>query len=121
MKIIGYIVQKEFKQIFRNKGMLPIIFILPILQLLVLSNAATYEVKSIQFAYIDQDRSSFSRELIEKFNASEYFKVKASYPSYEMASEAILKGEVDVLLMIPQHFERDLTRYREVDLSVTID
>ena len=64
MKTIGYIIQKEFKQIFRNKGMLPIIFILPILQLVILSNAATYEVKNIKFAYIDYDHSSSSRALI---------------------------------------------------------
>lgn len=39
MSILWYLIQKEFKQIFRNKGMLPIIFILPILQLVILSNA----------------------------------------------------------------------------------
>lgn len=45
MSILWYLIQKEFKQIFRNKGMLPIIFILPILQLVILSNAATFETK----------------------------------------------------------------------------
>ncbi|MDX1318306.1 MAG: ABC transporter permease, partial [Xanthomarina gelatinilytica] len=50
MKTIRYIIQKEFKQIFRNKGMLPIIFVLPLLQLIILSNAATFEVKNIKFA-----------------------------------------------------------------------
>ena len=121
MKVIGYIIQKEFKQIFRNKGMLPIIFVLPLLQLLILSNAATYEVKNILFAYIDEDRSASSRELIEKFNASEYFDVKASYVNYKQASEAMLKGEVSVLLHIPQDFERNLVRYKKTDLSITID
>ncbi len=47
MKTLGFIIQKEFKQIFRNKGMLPIIFIMPIVQLVILSNAATYEIKNI--------------------------------------------------------------------------
>lgn len=121
MRVLIYIIQKEFKQVFRNKVMLPIIFILPVLQLLILSNAATYEVKNIQFAYIDNDKSSSSRQLVEKFNASEYFTVKASYSTYELASEAMLKGEIDVLLDIPQHFERDLAKYKKIDLGVTID
>lgn len=121
MRVTGFIIQKEFKQIFRNKGMLPIIFILPLLQLLILSNAATYEVKNIQFAYIDQDRSPSSRELIEKFKASEYFSVKATYPTYEIASKAMLEGKVDVLLEIPLNFERDLAKYKKVDLGITID
>ena len=44
MKTILFIISKEFRQIFRNKGMLPIIFIIPSIQLLVLSNAASFEV-----------------------------------------------------------------------------
>ena len=70
MKIIGYIIQKEFKQIFRNKAMLPIIFIMPLIQLIILANAATFEVKNITFSYIDHDNSSYSRNLIEKFSNS---------------------------------------------------
>ena len=47
--------------------MLPIIFILPLIQLLVLSNAASFEVKNILFSYVDNDHSTSSRELISKF------------------------------------------------------
>ncbi len=121
MKIIGYIIQKEFKQIFRNKGMLPIIFILPILQLVILSNAATYEVKNIKFAYIDLDRSSTSRHLIEKFNASDYFNVLTDFPTHKKASSAMLAGEVDVVLEIPNHFERNLRKDQTASLGVTIN
>lgn len=121
MKTIGYIIQKEFKQIFRNKGMLPIIFILPILQLVILSNAATYEVKNIKFAYIDADHTSTSRALIEKFNASSYFNVLASFPSHKIANSAMLVGEVDVVLEIPNSFERDLVTAKMADLAVTIN
>ena len=121
MKTIGYIIQKEFKQIFRNKGMLPIIFILPILQLVILSNAATYEVKNIKFAYIDYDHTSTSRALVEKFNASSYFNVLTDFPSQEIASAALLRGEVDVVLEIPNNFERNLLKEKTADLSITIN
>ncbi len=121
MKTIGYIIQKEFKQIFRNKGMLPIIFILPILQLVILSNAATYEVKNIKFAYIDNDHTSTSRSLIEKFNASTYFDVLTDFPSQEKASSAMLAGEVDVVLEIPHQFEKKLLKEKTTDLSITIN
>ncbi len=121
MKTIGYIIQKEFKQIFRNKGMLPIIFILPILQLVILSNAATYEVKNIKFAYIDYDHTSKSRALIEKFNASTYFDVLTDFPSQLKSSTAMLAGEVDVVLEIPNHFEQNLLKEKTSDLSITIN
>ena len=121
MKTIGYIIQKEFKQIFRNKGMLPIIFILPLLQLVILSNAATFEVKNIKFSYIDNDHTSASRELIEKFNASTYFNVITDFPSESLASSAMLKGEVDVVMEIPHYFERDLVKEKHTNLAVAIN
>ena len=121
MKVIGYIIQKEFKQIFRNKGMLPIIFILPILQLVILSNAATYEVNNIKFSYVDHDHTSSSRALIEKFKASTYFNVLTDFPSQAKASSAMLEGEVDVVLEIPNHFERNLIKEKIADLYITVN
>ncbi|MDP3311780.1 ABC transporter permease [Lutibacter sp.] len=121
MNTILYIIQKEFKQIFRNKGMLPIIFILPLLQLVILSNAATFEIKNIKFSYIDNDNTSFSRALIDKFEASTYFNVVSSFSSEKMARSAMLKGEVDVILEIPPYFERDLLKDKKTNLSVIIN
>ncbi len=121
MKTIGYLIQKEFRQIFRNKAMLPIIFVLPIIQLIILSNAATFEVKNIAFSYIDHDKTSFSRELIDKFEASTFFNVITQYPSEKIASSAMLKGEVDVILEIPQYFERDLVKNKKTNLLVIIN
>ena len=121
MKTILYIIQKEFKQIFRNKGMLPIIFVLPLLQLIILSNAATFEVKNIKFGYIDNDHTSTSRALIEKFNASTYFEVITDFPSESFASAEMLQGDVDVVLEIPNYFERDLQKEKHINLGVTIN
>ena len=119
MKTIGYIIQKEFKQIFRNKGMLPIIFILPLLQLVILSNAATFEIKNIKFSYIDNDHSSTSRALIEKFNASKYFNIISDFPSSTMANAAMLEGDVDIILEIPQHFEKEIQKEKRTHLGLT--
>jgi len=121
MKTILYIIQKEFKQIFRNKGMLPIIFILPLLQLVILSNAATFEVKNIKFGYIDNDHTTTSRALVEQFNASTYFDMLTGFPSEALASSAMLKGKVDVVLEIPRYFERDLQKEKHNNLGVTIN
>ena len=121
MKTILFIIQKEFRQIFRNKGMLPIIFVLPMLQLLILSNAASFEVKNIAFSYIDHDHSRASRELISKFAASEYFKIKNEFESKELANEEMQKGKVDVILEIPNHFERNILKDKKSNLAVSIN
>jgi drug efflux transport system permease protein len=121
MNIIKYIIQKEFRQIFRNKAMLPIIFVMPIIQLIILSNAATFEIQNIKFGYIDNDRTSFSRELIDKFEASTYFNVLTDFPSSKIATSAMLNGRVDVVLEIPPNFERKLVKEKKTDLSLTIN
>ncbi|MDI1318235.1 ABC transporter permease [Flavobacterium sp.] len=121
MKTILYIIQKEFKQIMRNKGMLPIIFVLPLLQLLILSNAATFEVKNIKFSYVDHDKSTSSKTLIDKFKASSYFTISGDYASKKLADEAMKNGEVEVILEIPTHFERNIIKNKKTDLAVYIN
>jgi len=121
MKTILFIIQKEFRQIFRNKGMLPIIFVLPMVQLLILSNAASFEIKNIKFSYIDNDHSAASRELISKFEASSYFNIIESFTSKKEADFQMETGKVDVILEIPNHFERDLIKENGSNLSVSIN
>lgn len=121
MKTIGYIIQKEFRQIFRNKAMLPIIFIMPIMQLLILSNAATFDIKDIRLSYVDHNRTSTSRALIKAFDASDYFKVLDREPSHAIAYEDMEEGYVDVILEIPSDFEKELSLGKGTMLGVYID
>ena len=121
MKTILFIIQKEFKQIFRNKSMLPIIFILPLMQLVILSNAASFEVKNIKFSYIDNEKSALSRQLISQFEASDYFEIIAQFPSKKEADFAMQNGKVDVILEIPNHLEKQLVKNKKANLSVSIN
>lgn len=121
MKTILFIIQKEFRQIFRNKGMLPVIFVLPLVQLLILSNAASFEIKNIKFSYVDNDHSVASRELISKFEASNYFNIIESFSSKKEADFNMQTGKVDVILEIPNHFERELITENKTNLSVSIN
>ncbi|MCW2118549.1 ABC transporter permease [Flavobacterium sp. 7A] len=121
MKTILFIIQKEFKQIFRNKGMLPIIFILPLMQLVILSNAASFEVKNIKFSYVDHDHSAASRELVSKFEASNYFNIITAFQSKKEANLEMQKGKVDVILEIPIAFESNLIKQQTTSLSVSIN
>ena len=121
MNTIRYIIQKEFKQIFRNKGMLPLIFVLPLIQLIILSNAATFEIKNMKVGYVDCDHSSTSDGLMDKFTASTYFQVKDQFPSQQLANSAMLNGDIDVIITIPSHFERDLLKEQKVNLGLQIN
>ena len=84
MQTILYILQKEFLQIFRNRLMVIIIFIMPLAQLLILSYTATFEIKQIKLHVVDLDRSSYSRELINKLNGSSFYKLTNYSFSYNV-------------------------------------
>lgn len=101
--------------------MLPIIFVLPLLQLVILSNAATYEIKNIAFGYVDHDKTTTSRGLVERFSASPYFEVLYAFPSAAQGNTAMLQGEVDVLLEIPDGFEKELATRNRASLGVRIN
>lgn len=118
MRTILVILRKEFIQVFRNKGMLPIIFALPIIQLLVLAFAVTFEIKNINLVVVDQDNSPVSRELISKFQGSPFFTVRNFYVSYDQASADLKSGKAHQVLIIPQHFERSLYKENKAKLQL---
>lgn len=121
MKTILFIIEKEFKQIFRDKGMLRLIFILPIFQLLVLSNAATFDVKNIRISFVDNDNSVESRLLIKAFVSNNYFKEQTPLQSEKQAYESLQKGLTDVVVQIPNQFGKQLKKDNNTNVSVIIN
>lgn len=121
MRIIKFLLQKEFLQIFRNKAMLPIIFVIPIVQLLVLSFAATYELKEAKFALIDRDQSIASRELVSKLQATGYFILQSEFTSEEKAQIQLDKGEVAFIVEIPRGFQQSLSSNKSTSIQLVID
>ncbi len=111
MKIILYMLQKEFRQIFRNKGMLPIIFVMPIVQLLILSNAATFEIKNLKIYFNDFDKSTYSNRLKSKFYQTDYFQITGESTSRKMAEAQLSRNTADIICEIPQDFEKNAVKY----------
>lgn len=121
MKTILYIIQKEFLQIFRDKMMLPIIFVIPIVQLLILAHTATFEIKYVDLGIIDLDQSVASRALVQKFEASPFFRVKARSFSLEKLSEEMQNSRVEQILYIPTDFNLELEKKHPVKVQLITD
>ncbi|HRS54196.1 MAG TPA: ABC transporter permease, partial [Bacteroidales bacterium] len=122
MRVILFIMQKEFIQVFRNRMMLPILFMLPIVQLLILVNAATYEMKNIRIAFVDYDHSTLSKHFISKIKGSNYFIVGDNQPSVSNALKAIDENKVTAVIVIPKEFEKRLkTNSFPLKIQVLID
>ncbi len=121
MRTIRYLVRKEFLQIFRNKSLLPIIFAMPVIQLLVLSYAADFEIKNLKIAWIDQDQSTSSRFLRQKIEASHYFILQDQIGDKTLAREALDKDISDLVVIIPDSFEKDLFREGVNEMQILVN
>lgn len=121
MRTILFIVQKEFRQLKRNRQMLPIIFIMPMIQLLVLSFAATFEIKNTNLYVVDNDHSQVSRELTGKFRGSPFFTITGYSEDYTSAMQALELRKASQILLIPSNFERDLQKQDKAKVQVITD
>jgi ABC-2 type transport system permease protein len=121
MRTLKFLLQKEFRQIFRDPAILRIIFVMPMIQLLILPWAADYEVKNIQLSVVDHDHSDYSRQLISKITASGYFQLQAYSDSYTNALHDIEKDKADLVLEIPASFEKKLVKEDESGLFLAIN
>ena len=121
MKVLGFILQKEFRQIFRDKTILAMMFFMPIIQLIIMPLAANFEVKNINVAYVDQDHSSYSQKLINKIGSSGYFILAGSPNSYTGGLKMIEDGDADLVLEIPAGFERNIAREGSQKLNLSVD
>src|SRR5690606_2720261 len=111
----------EFKQIFRNRAILVLIMVMPIVQLTILPLAADYEVKNINLSVVDQDHSPYSRQLISTITASGYFRLQGYHQSIQEAYPLIEQDESDLILKIPQGFERNLIREGKQQLYIAVN
>jgi ABC-2 type transport system permease protein len=94
---------------------------MPVIQLLILPWAADYEIKNIRLAVVDLDHSEYSRQLINKISSSGYFILTDYSSSYEHSLEEIEKDNADLILQIPDHFEKDLVKEDEARLFMAIN
>jgi ABC-2 type transport system permease protein len=121
MRRLWYIIQKEFIQIRRNRAILPLMTIIPIVQLIVLSFAASNEVRNVELAIFDQDHSAYSRQLIGKIRTSDRFIITALPDHFAAADAGMQNGLADIVLTIPPRFERDFLRERAGELQLTVN
>ena len=101
--------------------MLPIIFVVPFIQLIVLVHAATFEMKNIDLYVVDNDLSSTSRGLISTFDASPFFNLKDVSFSIKEAEEALLTDDADVVLVINSGMEKSLVRENKTTIQLLVN
>jgi ABC-2 type transport system permease protein len=115
------IIHKEFIHIIRDPRSLAIAFLLPIMMILLYGYAITFDVKEIKLGILDQDKSSASRELVDRLTSSHYFKITAWLSNRDEVEPAMLERKILAALVIPTDYARLRQTERNVQLQVLVD
>jgi ABC-2 type transport system permease protein len=118
---ILFLARAEVLHVVRDRATLAQVLVMPIVQLLILSNAATLEVRDTPTYVVDFDRSSLSRGLVTRFRASGHFRVEEQSESPELANEALLRGDATMVLTIPHDFESSLVRTGAAPIQLAVN
>src|SRR5258706_737933 len=121
MRTLRFLLQKEFRQVFRDKNLLRQILMVPIIQLLIFPWAANYEVKNISLAIVDHDHSSYSEKFISKIFSSGYFIHSDYTSSFKDAYQLIERDKADIAVEIPQGFEKNLVRENQQKIFLAVN
>lgn len=106
--MLKFLIEKEFKQIFRNSFLPKLIMGMPLMMMLVMPWAANQEIKNIKLSIVDNDHSTYSERMIQKATASGYFRLTDVSATNNNAMKSVESGNADIIFEIQDEFERNL-------------
>jgi len=121
MRRILFLARAEVLHVVRDRATLGQVLVVPIVQLLVLANAATFQIRDTPTYVVDLDRSRVSRGLVNRFAASGFFRVIGESASADLANDALLRGDATMTLAIPHDFESSLVRLRSAPILLSVN
>ena len=121
MQRLLYLIQKEFRQIVREKIFIGIIFVVPVLQLVVIGFAVTTDVKNVSTVLVNEDNASFSRRIEDVLQTSDVFHYLGRLPKMAAARVWITEGKAQLAVVIPPGFERKVKSGRFPKIMTLID
>jgi ABC-2 type transport system permease protein len=121
MGVLGVIIRKEFLQLRRDRKMIPAMIVGPLMQLLVLGFAANTDVTDVPLLLVDQDRSSASRALLDRFTGSGYFRLAGAEDTVDGVDPWLVEGRAQVALVIGRGYGEALASGRTPRVQVIAD
>jgi len=118
---IKAIAKKEFIQIRRDPLSLAMAFLMPVILLFIYGYAITFDIDKIRTVVFDMDKSSLSREFVNQFHESGYFRVNSYVESYKAIDSYLDSGRARVAVVIPEDFSKNIRKGFNAQVEVLID
>jgi len=111
----------EMLHVSRDRASLVQVILLPLIQLLLLSNVATFEIKRSPAYIVDFDHTSTSRGVVSRLGSSGFFDIVGQSGSPDSANDAMLGGRATLVVTIPHDFERSLVRTGTAPIGLDVN
>jgi ABC-2 type transport system permease protein len=115
------IAKKELIQIWRDPFSLAMAFLMPVILLFIYGYAITFDIDKISTVVFDRDKSSLSREFVNEFHESGYFRVHSYVDSYRELDPYLDSGRAKVAIVIPEDFSKNIQRSLNAQVEILID
>lgn len=117
MREFGAFVKKEFFHILRDKRTMLILLVMPVVQIILFGFAISTEIRNINIAIIAPERTESIRQLTQKIDANEYFKVVDWLPTSNQIDREMQNDHIDVTVVFGNHFEKRPSMQFVIDAS----
>jgi ABC-2 type transport system permease protein len=116
---LRYLLEKEFRQIKRNKALPRMVIVMPFVALALFPLVANFEIKDINLAVVDNNHSTYSARLVQKITSSGYFILTDVSANYKDALFSVEQDNADIILEIPPQFEKDLVSNAKAEILIS--
>lgn len=116
-----YLLEKEFKQFFRDPGLPKMLISFPLMMMLIFPFAVSMEIKNINLAVVDNNRTAISQRLIDKCIQSGYFKLVEKSSTPEEARHLMELNKADAILTIFSDFDKNLESGKELSVGINVN
>lgn len=121
MRRLLHMMRKELLELRQDPKLFAILFLAPVIQTTILGYAATTDVRNVPIVIADADRSSASRELVQRFEGSPYFTVVGTVTSVNEIDEYLEHGRAWLALGIPADYHATVGTGRPATVQVVAD
>lgn len=117
--MLKFLLEKEFKQIMRNKSLPRMVIVMPFMALALFPLVANFDVRNINLSVVDNNHSPYSERLIQKVVSSGYFQLTNVSYNYSDALQSVEQDRADVVLEIPPRFEEELMTNQTTNVLIS--
>ena len=121
MRVLWRVIVKEFQQLRRDRRMIPILFVAPVVQIFMFSYAVNTDVHNVPVVLVDLDRTSASRALWDRFVASGHFLLAGTETSTQGVEGWLVSGRAQMALVVGAGYGEAVAAGRPADVALFAD